>query len=153
MNIVGFETASNVSTLSKEWNKKTSLWLSRYVYMRTGGSLAAVYSMSAFWHGFYPGYYIFFLSVPLLTFCERLGKKKISPRFSSQSWGPYDIVCKLVTSFFVEYMVSAFVLLSLEWAWNNWKSYYFFGHIGCIIGYIVLSQLPSPPKTDKAKTA
>jgi hypothetical protein len=152
VNIFAFETASNIQTLSKEWNKKTSLWLTRYVYIRTGGSLAAVYGMSAFWHGFYPGYYMFFLSVPLLTICERLGRKKISPYFSAQPWGLYDISCKIVTSFFVEYMVSPFPLLAFDWSWNTWKSHYFFGHIGCIIIYVVLSMLPTP-KADKAKTA
>ena len=49
--IWAFETAPNVQTLSKEWNKKTSLWLTKYVYIRTNGSLLAVYAMSAFWHG------------------------------------------------------------------------------------------------------
>lgn len=150
MNIFAFETASNVQTLSKEWNKKTSLWLTRYVYIRTGGSLVAVYSMSAFWHGFYPGYYMFFLSVPLLTFCERLGRKKISPHFTDKPWSLYDIVCKVMTSFFVEYMVSPFPLLAFEWAWKNWQSHYFFGHICCVVGYAIMSQLPTP-KTAKAK--
>ena len=153
MNIVEFETASNLSTLSKEWNKKTSLWLTRYVYIRTGGSLAAVYSMSAFWHGFYPGYYLFFLSVPLLTFCERLARKKISPRFSAARLSLYGIACSIVTSFFVEYMVSPFPLLALDWAWRNWKSHYFFGHIGCIIFYAILTQLPTPKSGDKKKTS
>ena len=37
---------------TKSWNMKTSNWLTRYVYMRTNGSLVATYSMSAFWHGF-----------------------------------------------------------------------------------------------------
>ena len=65
------ETASNVQMGTKFWNKKTALWLNRYVYARSGGSLAATYFMSAFWHGFYPGYYMFFMSLPLLTMCER----------------------------------------------------------------------------------
>ena len=51
VDIWGFETAPNLQTLTKEWNKKTSLWLTKYVYMRTNGSLLAVYAMSAFWHG------------------------------------------------------------------------------------------------------
>ena len=55
VDILGFELAPDLSTLSKEWNKKTSLWLTRYVYIRTGGNLLAVYGLSAFWHGFYPG--------------------------------------------------------------------------------------------------
>ena len=57
IDMLGFETAENLSSLSKDWNKKTSIWLSRYVYMRTNGSLIAVYGLSAFWHGFYPGKY------------------------------------------------------------------------------------------------
>jgi hypothetical protein len=151
-NILDFETAPNLQTLSKEWNKKTSLWLTRYVYIRTGGSLAAVYSMSAFWHGFYPGYYLFFLSVPLLTVCERMARKKISPYFSSARWGWYGIVGMLTTSFFVEYMVAPFPLLAFEWSWNTWKSHYFFGHVGCVIGYAVLTLLPTP-KTAKDKVS
>lgn len=149
MDIRKFETAQNVQTLSKEWNKKTSLWLTRYVYIRTGGSLAAVYSMSAFWHGFYPGYYLFFLSVPMLTFCERVGKKKLSPRFAPTNV-VYNFACWFVTSLFVEYMVSPFPLLALSWSWNNWKSHYFFGHIGCILFYFIVSMLPTP-KSEKPK--
>eukprot|EP00523_Entomoneis_sp_CCMP467_P002840 CAMPEP_0168742076 /NCGR_PEP_ID=MMETSP0724-20121128/12850_1 /TAXON_ID=265536 /ORGANISM="Amphiprora sp., Strain CCMP467" /LENGTH=502 /DNA_ID=CAMNT_0008789615 /DNA_START=6 /DNA_END=1514 /DNA_ORIENTATION=- len=151
MGIWEFETAPNVQTMSKEWNKKTSLWLTRYVYIRTNGSLVAVYGMSAFWHGFYPGYYLFFLSVPLLTFCERLGKKKISPYFSKEKWTPYGILCIISTSVATEYMVAAFVLLALDRTFDYWKSMYFFGHIGCIVFYAVLSVMPTPkPKGKKA---
>lgn len=153
MSIMEFELAPNIQTLSKEWNKKTSLWLTRYVYIRTGGSLAAVYSMSAFWHGFYPGYYMFFLSVPLLTLCERLARKKISPYFSDARWSLYSIASMLVTSFFVEYMVAPFPLLAFEWSWKNWQSHYFFGHIGCIVGYAVLTLLPTPKTDKKTKTS
>merc|ERR1712113_1013938 len=33
INMWDFETAPNIATMSKEWNKKTSLWLTRYVYI------------------------------------------------------------------------------------------------------------------------
>lgn len=151
VNIVGFETAPNLSTLSKEWNKKTSLWLTRYVYIRTGGNLMAVYGLSAFWHGFYPGYYLFFLSVPILTVCERLAKKKISPHFSPNKFSPYGIACVFFTSVFVEYMVSAFIILQLQGALAVWKSHYFFGHILSIGFYIFLTLLPSPKKAEDKK--
>lgn len=151
VDVVGFETAPNLSTLSKEWNKKTSLWLTRYVYIRTGGNLMAVYGLSAFWHGFYPGYYLFFLSVPILTMCERLAKKKISPYFSSEKWSLYGIACIIATSVFVEYMVSAFILLQYEGAIALWRSNYFFGHVLSIGFYIVLTLLPMPKKADEKK--
>jgi hypothetical protein len=55
IDVIQFETAPNLKTLSAAWNKKTANWLAKYVYMRTNGSLFATYGMSAFWHGFYPG--------------------------------------------------------------------------------------------------
>ena len=149
MDIIEHETAPNVGTSTASWNKKTANWLKRYVYMRTGGSLVATYGMSAFWHGFYPGYYMFFLSVPLMQTCARLGRKKISPHFASTSkskWSTYRIICTLVTFFMTQYMVVPQLILSYEWSMQNWKNNYFFGHILCIIFYIIVSKLPTPPK-------
>jgi len=148
---IAFETASNLKTLSAAWNKKTANWLAKYVYFRTNGSLFATYSLSAFWHGFYPGYYFFFLTVPFITVCERLGRNKLTPRLSNgKEWGMYGIACKLVTSLITQYSVTAFQLLALDWSLAVWKSHYFFGHIGCLVFYIVLSNVPSPPK-DKSE--
>lgn len=152
VDIIAFETAPDISKLSKNWNKKTSFWLTRYVYMRTGGSLMAVYAMSAFWHGFYPGYYIFFLSVPLPTFCDRLAKKKISPHFSSSDYSLYGIMGALATSITINYMILPFQMLAWSWSLAALKSFYFFGHVGCVAYYIVMSMLPSAKK-GKKKTA
>ncbi len=152
MDIIEFETAPDISKLSKSWNKKTSAWLSKYVYIRTGGNLAAVYSTSAFWHGFYPGYYMFFLSVPSLSFCDRLAKKKISPHFSSSNLSLYGIVSILSTIITVNYMILPFIMLAYEWSWATYKSFYCFGHVGCLVYYVVLTMLPSAKK-DKKKVA
>mmetsp|Transcript_11181 Transcript_11181/g.32286 ORF Transcript_11181/g.32286 Transcript_11181/m.32286 type:complete len:500 (-) Transcript_11181:1675-3174(-) len=146
IDIVTFETAPDVSIMSRSWNKKTSLWLSKYVYMRTGGSLAAVYSMSAFWHGFYPGYYIFFLSVPIPSFCDRLAKKKISPYFSKAPYSPYGILAILATTITINYLILPFTILAGGWSFDAYKSFYYFGHIGCVAYYIILNILPSPKK-------
>mmetsp|Transcript_160 Transcript_160/g.162 ORF Transcript_160/g.162 Transcript_160/m.162 type:complete len:500 (-) Transcript_160:49-1548(-) len=148
IDIIEFETAPNLKSLSGAWNKKTANWLARYIYMRTGGSLVATYGMSAFWHGFYPGYYMFFLSVPFVTMCERLGRKKISPYFSNKKWSPYYFVCMLSTSFVVEYLIQAFQLLAFNWAWTNWKNHYFFGHILVAVFYFAVSNMPTPKKKE-----
>lgn len=152
IDIVTFETAPDCSILSRSWNKKTSAWLSKYVYIRTGGNILAVYSMSAFWHGFYPGYYMFFLFVPVPSFCDRLAKKKLSPYFSSSRFSLYGIAGMLATSISINYMILAFTLLAAGWSFAAYKSFYFFGHIGCVVYYIFLSMLPSPKK-DKKKVA
>jgi MBOAT, membrane-bound O-acyltransferase family len=148
LDILKFETAENVQTMSKEWNKKTSLWLTRYVYIRTNGNLLLVYGTSAIWHGFYPGYYMFFLSVPLLTMCERLVKKKISPYFPQAKWSPYGIVGILVTSLFVEYMVIPFVLLARDRSFACYKAHGFFGHILPIM-FLLIAPLMPKPKIEK----
>jgi hypothetical protein len=148
MNILGFELAGNVQELSKEWNRKSSNWLTRYVYIRTGGNLLAVYGTSAFWHGFYPGYYFFFLSVPLLTFAERVIKKKVSPYFSQSKWSPYGILGTIVTSFCAEYMVCPFVLLARDRSFANYQSNYFLGHVLPMVAIAVGSLLPSPKKKE-----
>jgi len=149
IDVIKFETAPNLKTLTGAWNKKTANWLAKYVYMRTGGSLMATYGMSAFWHGFYPGYYLFFMSVPLVAFCERLGKKKISARFDDgKKWGPYSMLCRVTTSVVVQYVIQPFQLLAFDWAVTNWTNYYFIGHIACVVFYLVVSQMPTPKKKD-----
>jgi D-alanyl-lipoteichoic acid acyltransferase DltB (MBOAT superfamily) len=79
VNIIEFETAANVQVLSRSWNKRTQGWLERYTYKRTGNSLVATYFISALWHGLYPGFFIFFMSVPFVTNIERVTKMKINP--------------------------------------------------------------------------
>mmetsp|Transcript_7387 Transcript_7387/g.18062 ORF Transcript_7387/g.18062 Transcript_7387/m.18062 type:complete len:498 (+) Transcript_7387:235-1728(+) len=149
MDIISFETAPNTSIATRSWNKKTSGWLTKYVYMRTGGSLGAVYAMSAFWHGFYPGYYIFFLSMPIATFCDRMAKKKISPHFSDAHLSLYGITCTITTIVILNYMIVPFTMLAGSWSIAAYKGFFFYGHILSIIFYAILTMLPSPPKKEK----
>lgn len=143
MDIVKYETATNAKDFSAAWNKKTANWLGRYVYFRTGGSLVSTYSMSAFWHGFYPGYYLFFLSMPFATMCERLGKKKLTPRFDNGLM--WAFLCWASTSLMINlYLITPFLLLAFDWSFAYWKSHYFLGHIVIASFYIVVSNIPSP---------
>jgi len=148
VDILKFELAPSFKVGSAAWNKKTATWLSRYVYFRTGSNLVLTYIMSSFWHGFYPGYYMFFLSIPLLTACERLSTKKISPYFSPNDYSPYGILAIVSTTIVLNYFTQAFQLLSFEWATMNWKNEYFFGHIVLIIYYLAVSKLPNPKKKE-----
>jgi len=146
IDVLKFETAPNLKKLTGAWNKKTANWLGRYVYTRTGGSLVATYGLSAFWHGFYPGYYMFFLTVPLITACERIGRKKISPHFGDSM--VYRVLCMVVTTVVVSYAIAPFQMLAFEWSLAVLKNHYFFGHIVCIIFYAVVSQMKTPKKKE-----
>jgi len=149
MDVWAFETAPNIKTFSAAWNKKTAHWLSHYVYMRTGGSLTATYGMSAFWHGFYPGYYMFFFSIPIPTAVERMGRKKISPHMPAGNWTWYDILCRILTSICIQNMIVPFQLLSGVRGFAYYKSQYFLAHIVCAVLYVGMSFLPTPKKKEK----
>ena len=141
MDILGFEFSQSIRAASRAWNKGTQNWLERYVYTRTGNSLMATYFISAFWHGFYPGYYLFFMSrkwlfgstvcaarsnesfilcaaVPLATAVNRLAFKRLRPHFieADGSFGAkkkfYDILSYLVTLFAMHYFVMPFQVLT-----------------------------------------
>jgi hypothetical protein len=81
------------------------------------------YFVSAFWHGLYPGFFFFFMSVPLLTNIERLARAKINPLIVPQFDGrnmdtyPRSVVgyvywftCWFLTTTTVNYMVQVRLL-------------------------------------------
>ena len=145
----------SVKSLVDNWNMCTQQWLAHYVYARTGNSLLITYGTSAFWHGFYPGYYLFFLCMPLLTKVNRLCYRRVSPRFV-RSDGTYpvwfNIACAISTSFVLNWLVTPFFVLSLDASIAQWSSYYYGGHIVLVIALLAIPMLSAPPSTaDDAK--
>lgn len=82
------------------WNISVSLWLRRYIFNRLAGkgssrllkSSAQHLTMivSAFWHGFYPSYYVTFLGFSLLTEVSKMAYQ------SDFSWVPGLPMLKVV---------------------------------------------------------
>uniref|UniRef100_A0A7S1CCL7 Lysophospholipid acyltransferase n=1 Tax=Bicosoecida sp. CB-2014 TaxID=1486930 RepID=A0A7S1CCL7_9STRA len=163
VDIITFETAENVSAGSRAWNKFTQTWLERYVYRRTGDSLVWTYFTSAFWHGFYPGYYLFFMSVPLITNLGRELRRRVRPMFvrdwyertpkQTMSKTVYDTIGRVCTSLGMNYLACAFQALAFDYAMFSWGSWYFAGHIVIIGGYILVLAIPAAraPTDGKAK--
>lgn len=163
IDVLGFELATNVQGLSRAWNKRTQGWLERYTYQRTGESLLATYFVSAIWHGLYPGFFLFFMSVPLVTNIQRLIKAKINPliipgydNFNYNS-APQGIVTTLywIVSFFcttisVNYIVQVFSMSSWENCMIALGSFDHIGHIVIFAVYVVLELMPGPKKEKKA---
>jgi len=77
------EFAATTKQTIDNWNISVSLWLRRYIYSRLAGressrllkSFAQHLTMivSAFWHGFYPSYYVTFFAFSLLTEVSKMG--------------------------------------------------------------------------------
>lgn len=65
----GVETAQNTRAYLGNWNMNTNKWLRYYIYLRVTPrnkkpgfrASMATFGTSAFWHGFYPGYYLAFV--------------------------------------------------------------------------------------------
>jgi lysophospholipid acyltransferase len=81
INPIRIETVTDFRLLVSQWNVCTNLWLNAYVYRRlqnyfgkgSSSSRASLctYVISAIWHGFYPGYYLMFVSSAWLTIVSR----------------------------------------------------------------------------------
>mmetsp|Transcript_2184 Transcript_2184/g.2278 ORF Transcript_2184/g.2278 Transcript_2184/m.2278 type:complete len:511 (-) Transcript_2184:102-1634(-) len=159
IDILGFEFAPNVQILSRSWNKRTQGWLERYTYHRTKGSLMITYFVSAIWHGLYPGFFLFFMSIPLLTSVERLIKQKLNPiivpgydGYKDNTAPPgavtfvYWQVSRIMLVLATSYCVQVFSLSSLERSLTALGSYHYIPHIAMFALYLFLSFMPSPKK-------
>jgi len=82
------ETAQNARAYLGFWNINTNHWLRNYMYLRVTPkgkkpgfrATLATFVTSAFWHGFYPGYYMAFI---LASFVQTIAKSQ-SYRMSSR---------------------------------------------------------------------
>lgn len=157
IDILGFELATDITSATKAWNVGTSKWLSQYCGSRVPRSISmnAVYFLSAFWHGFYPGYYLTFLSVPLFQDLEKTIKGKITPYYfpngkdNSVQYMVYNVLSIVFTSLALNYLVCSFQALSWDYSMVIWSSLYFCGHI---IAYVLNTGINILYKTPKSKS-
>mmetsp|Transcript_31851 Transcript_31851/g.23568 ORF Transcript_31851/g.23568 Transcript_31851/m.23568 type:complete len:539 (+) Transcript_31851:74-1690(+) len=162
IDIIGFETATNIATATRVWNKRTQGWLERYTYQRTNRSLIITYLVSALWHGLYPGFFCVFLSMPLVTEVERLIRAKINPLFIP-SYDPkdpksypstpaglfYKFICWIGSILTMNYVAQTFSMGSLERSLTALGSLHYCGHIAFAVSYVLLSLLPTPRSGSK----
>uniref|UniRef100_A0A6B2L3V2 Uncharacterized protein n=1 Tax=Arcella intermedia TaxID=1963864 RepID=A0A6B2L3V2_9EUKA len=154
MDILRFETSYSFRDSSNAWNTKTSLWLRRLVYdrVRAPMNLYAVYALSAFWHGFYPGYYLFFFMIGLLTKVNRTIDQQLGPLFLAYgSTGKllYKIFSWTLTLVSRDYFIMSFMLLSWEDCWRVYQSMGFWMHILGIIAFAASMFIPEKRRPRK----
>ena len=137
-------------------------WLKHYVYLRQldnnkkGGfnfrATFITFIMSAIWHGFYPGYYIFFTGAGLMDYHAKVAEKFLSPYFT---WMPSSAVftlCYVWCYMGCSYFAIGFALLSFEKFHVVYLSMYYYFHV-LLIGSIVLFVATMPKRgKDKSKT-
>ncbi|KAF2076730.1 hypothetical protein CYY_001987 [Polysphondylium violaceum] len=168
------EFASNIREVSTYWNIGTSDWLKRYIYLRltppgakpTFFATFAVYSTSAIWHGFYPGYYVFFIMSTFLTEVAKDMRRKLRPYFVKTIETPtgpqekgtvlkplYDIVGLMCTEWFLSFFGTSFLLLSIESTLQIWETFYYLPPIILLLSFFILRYIvPTPRSGSKSKS-
>jgi lysophospholipid acyltransferase len=154
IDFVQVETAGTMKELTSGWNRRINHWLTYYIYTRvsTNKTLANVCTKftSAFWHGFYPGYYQLFLSAVFVQFAddtyhrifrrffyrddevkdEKTGKTKVVsvPLLPAPLRFFYHFFAFLEVHFMLNYFALAFVLLEIQKGLDAWSTISYAGH-------------------------
>ncbi len=76
------ETSYRIKDFLANWNISAHMWLKYYIFLRmlpndkkgSGQAAAALttFVISAIWHGFYPGFFVFFIGAGLLDYQAKL---------------------------------------------------------------------------------
>lgn len=109
--------------------------------------VAITMTISAFWHGIYPGYYLSFLLVPVILLAE---DSMISAfrrgSHTQQKW--FDWACWFFKMRGFDYMCMGFLLLRLDYTLTYWKSVYFIGHCVTVL-FLITGTLCRSKSMDK----
>ncbi|CAG5124482.1 unnamed protein product, partial [Candidula unifasciata] len=155
VSILGVELSTSLKVNIDSWNKKTLVWLRRVVYDRAPCyNTLAVFACSAFWHGFYPGYYLMFGSGALMTIVARQVRRHIRPFF--QTSRPlvytYEVITFIATRLANSYLTLPFLVLEFYACIEMYKSLYFYFHILTLIGFVYFTFFKKQQKSlDKAQ--
>jgi len=154
---IKMEMSQSISEVARYWNPLTSRWLKQTIFERTGKNTTAVYFVSAFWHGFYPGYYLFFLTAALGQNVAAIIRKTIRPHFlkddgktPTESKKFYDLVSLLVTTLTVNYWVVAFVEMDFALSLKAYQNLFCYGHVAILLVLVLCQFVPrkKAPKKD-----
>ncbi|KAH8849418.1 Lysophospholipid acyltransferase 2 [Schistosoma japonicum] len=146
---LSIELGTSTKTILDSWNTATTRWLRECIYDRVPKRYAvwAVFIVSAMWHGFYPGYYLAFVSAALITVAGRVCRKHLRPFFlrSSGLHCFYDVLTNLSAMLCLNYLGVPFLLLNTDKVLYFWRQMRFIGHIGPLALIIGLPLLCGKP--------
>ncbi|XP_010553491.1 PREDICTED: lysophospholipid acyltransferase 1-like [Tarenaya hassleriana] len=155
VDILGVELAKSAVQIPLVWNIQVSTWLRHYVYERLVKSgkkagffqLLATQTVSAVWHGLYPGYIIFFVQSALMIAGSRVvyrWQRAIPPKM--------DIPRKmtvlanfLYTVLVLNYSSVGFMVLSLHETITAYGSVYYVGTVVPVSVILLGHVVPAKP--------
>mmetsp|Transcript_161 Transcript_161/g.413 ORF Transcript_161/g.413 Transcript_161/m.413 type:complete len:498 (-) Transcript_161:238-1731(-) len=154
------EMATNFRSAMTGWNIAVSNWLRRCVYERVPSAYrtTASFTMSALWHGFYPGYYMTFCSAALWNETARLMRRHIRPYVipdakaeKSVKAYAYHVGSTFITIISLNYLGTPFQVQSLYLSTALWGYWLYLPHAITIGLYFAVPVL-FPMKREAKKT-
>nr|AZM65195.1 lysophospholipid acyltransferase 4 [Vitellaria paradoxa] len=163
VDILGVELAKTAAQLPLVWNIQVSTWLRHYVYERLVQKgkkpgffqLLATQTVSAVWHGLYPGYIIFFVQSALMIAASKVIYRwqQAVPRNLALMKNILVFLNFTHTLLVLNYSAVGFMVLSLHETITAYGSVYFIGTIVPIViillGYVIKPARPSRSKAQK----
>ena len=151
VDIIKFELANNYSTTARVWNRRIQRWLQMCIYERSNFNQFFVFMVSAFWHGFYPGYYIGFTLASFMTHVNRLATKKLWPRVQGTPFEkPYlwagTVFCLLTNTF----MLGAHMCYTVKQTKQLWGNFSYSHPLFLVVACVILTLIPTPRKPDSS---
>ncbi|KAI1760155.1 MBOAT-domain-containing protein [Hypoxylon sp. FL1150] len=137
----GVESAQNSRAYLENWNMNTNKWLRYYIYLRVTPrnrkpgfrASMATFVTSAFWHGFYPGYYLSFVLASFVQTAAKHFRRNVRPFFLDPvtqkplpSKKYYDAASWLATQATFSFVVAPFVILRLDHSLAAWGRVYYY---------------------------
>lgn len=149
VDVLKFEFGLSLRDSIEQWNKGTTRWLRMLVYERAPRFRTVLtYALSALWHGFYPGYYLTFMSGALFTFASRSVRRSVRHHFvrSRPLKAMYDLATMLTTRLVMGYITFSFLLLEFWPSVHVYLHLYMFLHVLGFLALLLLPALLPPPR-------
>ncbi|KAJ3400835.1 hypothetical protein CcCBS67573_g08020 [Chytriomyces confervae] len=170
------ELAENPRMFLSAWNVQTALWLRSAVYLRlapeplpdqtleeareakANASFAthATFLVSAFWHGFYPGFYLTFITLSFLVSANRISRKWIRPLFHDPAsklhsfLSVYHVVGWAATCIGMNYATVGMQMKRFNSAMILWGRIYFSVHVALVVLIVLDAVLGTLGRSKKA---
>ncbi|KAJ2161870.1 Lysophospholipid acyltransferase [Coemansia sp. RSA 552] len=135
VHVRGMELGTSLRELIDSWNIGTNTWLRHHVYLRINGSrtraTVLTFLVSAWWHGFYAGYYLTFVLAALAASAARILRRNLNPIVRVAAGGPvtfrrratkavYDGAGWALSKYTLDFVAAPFMLLSLHASLRIW---------------------------------
>jgi len=139
------ETALNFKETLDAWNCLTMAWLRRTAYEPLPAKYRTIgtYLLSAWWHGFFPGYYLTFATGALFTIAARSVRRHLRPHFQGNGSMRvlYDCITWLTNTAALTYATYPFVTLHFATGLALYRHTYFCLHIMALLAIFVLPRI------------